>query len=85
MRKLQLDQMQADAKDFEGKTTERNSFEVGAAGYAGGATSLLRSQAKGNSLMQRFGGGGPGVGSLSRSGGGVGDAGWDSDITGGGS
>lgn len=60
--KARLDQSSADAKDYEGKTTERNSLEVGAAGYVGGATSLLKSQAKGASLLQRFGGGAPAVG-----------------------
>jgi hypothetical protein len=50
---------QADAKDFEGKATERNSYEVGAAAFAGGATSLLKTHARGASLFSRFGGGGP--------------------------
>lgn len=52
----------ADAKVYEGKNTFRNSLEVGAAGYAGAATNLLKSQARGASLFQRFGGGGPSLG-----------------------
>ncbi len=84
--RARLDTEQAGAKEFEGKNTELNSFEVGAAGYVGGATNLLRSQARGASLMQRFGGSGPQVGGFGSSGGtGVGGAGWGSDITGGGS
>jgi hypothetical protein len=84
--RARLDLESADARLYEGKTTERNSLEVGAAGYARGATNLLRSQARGASLLQRFGGDGPQVGSFSAAGGvGVGDPGWGSDITGGGS
>lgn len=59
-----MDQMSADAKIYEGQTTERNSLEVGAAGYAGAATSLLKSRARGMSLLQRFGGDGPQVSSV---------------------
>lgn len=81
--RARLDNEQADAKTFEGKTTFDNSLQVGAAGYAGGATSLLKSQARGASLFQRFGGGGPQRSSFGAAG--VGDAGWGSDITGGGS
>lgn len=84
--RARLDLENADAKTYEGKTTERNSLEVGAAGYAGGATNLLKSRARGASLLQRFGGDGPQVGGFSNAGGvGVGDSGWGSDITGGGS
>ncbi len=84
--KSRLDLEQAGAKDFEGKTTELNSMQVAAGGYLNGATNLLRSRARGASLMQRFGGDGPQVGAFSSAGGtGVGDAGWGSDITGGGS
>lgn len=83
--RARLDTEQAGAKEFEGKTTEMNSFEVGGAGYVGGATNLLRSQARGASLLQRFGGGGPQVGMSSGGGVGVGASGWGSDITGGGS
>lgn len=79
-----LDLENAEAKTYEGKTTERNALEVGAAGYGSGATNLLRSRAKGASLMQRFGGDGPQVGGFSKAPG-VGDSGWGSDITGGGS
>lgn len=68
--KARLDNEQADAKSFEGKTTFDNSLEVGAAAYAGGATNLMKSQARGASLFQRFGGGGVG--------------GSGSDVTGGG-
>lgn len=82
--RARLDLENADAATYEGKTTERNSLEVGAAGYAGGATNLLKSRAKGASLLQRFGGDGPQVGGFS-SAGGVGDSGWGADITGGGS
>jgi len=84
--RARLDLENAQAKTYEGQTTERNSLEVGAAGYASGATNLLKSRAKGASLLQRFGGDGPQVGGFSNAGGvGVGDAGWGSDITGGGS
>lgn len=79
-----LDLETADAKTYEGQTTERNSLEVGAAGYVGGATNLLKSRAKGASLLQRFGGDGPQLGGFSNAGG-VGDSGWGADITGGGS
>jgi hypothetical protein len=60
--RARLDQEQADAKVYEGKNTFANSLEVGAAGYAGAATNLLKSQARGASLFQRFGGGGPQLG-----------------------
>lgn len=82
--RARLDLEQADAKTFEGKTTMLNSAEVGAAAYAGGATNLLKSRAKGASLLQRFGGDGPQIGGFNNAAG-VGDAGWGSDITGGGS
>lgn len=62
--RARLDQESADAKDYEGKNTELNSLEVGAAGYASGATSLLKSQARNASLLQRFGGGGPQAGAF---------------------
>lgn len=51
--------MQADAKEFEGKAEEGNSFEVGAAQEGSSVASLLRSQARGASLYQRYAGGGP--------------------------
>lgn len=60
--RARLDRESADAKEYEGKTTLVNSLEVGAAAYAGGATNLLKSQARGASLFQRFGGGGPSLG-----------------------
>lgn len=82
--RARLDNMSADAKTFEGKSTFGNSLQVGAAAYAGGAANLLKSQARGASLLQRFGGGGPQVGAFD-DGGGQGSSGWGSDITGGGS
>jgi hypothetical protein len=63
-----LDQESADAKLYEGKSTERNALEVGGAGYLGGATNLLRSRAKGMSLLQRFGGDGPQINPVDDSG-----------------
>jgi hypothetical protein len=60
--RARLDNEQADAKTFEGKSTFDNSLQVGAAAYGGAAANLLKSQAKGASLFQRFGGGGPQVG-----------------------
>lgn len=50
---------EAQAKEYQGKETFDNSAEVGAAAFAGGAANLLKSQARGASLYQRFGGGGP--------------------------
>jgi hypothetical protein len=72
--RARLDLESADAKEYEGKSTLVNSLEVGAAAYAGGATNLLKSQARGASLFQRFGGGGPSLGGFN-----------GSDTTGGGS
>lgn len=59
--RARLDEEQAQAKDFEGETTFRNSALVGVAAAAGGAANLLRTTARGGSLFQRFGGGGPGM------------------------
>lgn len=83
--RARLDMESADAKTFEGKTTFENSLQVGAAGYAGGATNLLKTQARGASLFQKYGGGGPNMGALGGGAGGPGSSGWGSDITGGGS
>lgn len=62
--RARLDNEQADAKTYEGKSTLDNSLQVGAAAYAGGAANLLKSQARGASLLQRFGGAGPQVGAF---------------------
>lgn len=51
--------MEAAAKEYEGKETERNSMMVGAAQAARGGANSLFGDAKMASLYQRFGGGGP--------------------------
>lgn len=59
--RARLMNMQADAKEYEGKNVEANSAMVAGAQFLQGGTSLMRGAAKGASLFQRFGGGGPRV------------------------
>lgn len=51
--------MEANAKEYQGKTQELNSDMVAGAQVMSGATNLLQSQARGASLYQRFAGRGP--------------------------
>ena len=53
--------LQADAKEYEGKSARMGSL-------ISGATNLLNSQAKSASMFQRFGGGGPAMYSNGKSG-----------------
>lgn len=52
--------LQADAKKYEGGNVLANSAMVAGAQTFGATTSLLKGAARGASLYQRFGGGGPG-------------------------
>lgn len=61
--KARLMNMQADAKDYEGKTTLLNSELVAGSQVFNAGTSFLKGEARGASLYQRFGGGGPKVSS----------------------
>lgn len=54
-----LDNLQADAKEFEGKTIAENSDNVGMSQIFSAGTSILKGAARDGSLLQRFGGGGP--------------------------
>lgn len=53
--------LQATAKEYEGKDIALNSDMVGAGQAFGAGTTLLKGMARGSSLYQRFGGGGPSV------------------------
>jgi len=53
--------LQADAKQYEGGSVLANSAMVAGAQAFGATTSLLKGSARGASLYQRFGGGGPGA------------------------
>lgn len=55
-------QMEAEAKEYEGKATERNAMMVGASQTVRGAANYLSGTARGQSLFERFGGGMPGSG-----------------------
>lgn len=61
--RARLDQLQANAKEYEGKNTALNSAMVGGAQFFGAGTTLLKGAAKGASLYERFGGGGPKINS----------------------
>lgn len=52
-------QEQADAAEYEGKLTKRNSMIEGVGDFVKLGSSLLGTQARGASLFQRFGGNGP--------------------------
>ena len=52
-------EMEADSVAYEGKVAKRNALIGGALQMVGGGSSLLASRARGNSLYQRFSGGGP--------------------------
>lgn len=51
--------MQADAKEYEGKIIERNANQVATAQGIKGATSLLAGYERDASLAKKYGGGGP--------------------------
>ena len=57
--KARLDNMQADAKEFEGANAEQNSNSVALGSIWKAGTTLLHSAAAEGSLLTRFGAGGP--------------------------
>lgn len=57
--KARLDNLQADAKEYEGANTKANSDKVGYAQLFSAGTTLMKGSARDASLLQRFGGGGP--------------------------
>lgn len=57
--KARVENMQADATEYEGKTTKLNSEMVGASQLFGAATTLMKGQSRDQSLKQRFGMGAP--------------------------
>lgn len=57
--KARLLNMQADATEYEGKVAKSNAMVSGALQGVGGVANLMTSRARGASLYQRFGGGGP--------------------------
>jgi len=65
-----VNQMQADAREYEGKSAR-------VAGYVSGASNLMMAGARGKSLFDRFGGGAPGQGELT---GGPGSSTWGMDL-----
>lgn len=65
--------LEAAGREYSGRAELRNSLMVGGAQAAGGVASILRSQARGASLYDRFAGNGPP---------GVGQPGWGADLTG---
>lgn len=57
--RARLMSLQADAKDYEGKSMLSNSEQVAGAQMFSAGTTLLKGMARGSSLYQRFAGGGP--------------------------
>jgi hypothetical protein len=57
--RARLMKLQADAKEYEGGTTLANSSLVAGSQIFNAGTSFLKGQARGASLYQRFGAGGP--------------------------
>lgn len=57
--RARLDNLQADAKEYEGSNINANSEKVAQSQMFAAGTSLLRGAARDSSLLQRFGGGGP--------------------------
>lgn len=69
--RARVDNLQASAKEYEGKNTFLNSALVAGAQMGGAATTLMKGHARDASLLQRFGAGGPKMPS------GVDMTGWD--------
>jgi hypothetical protein len=59
--KARLMNMQASAKEYEGKNTMVNSALVGGANVFRAGTTLMQGEARGASMLSRFGGDGPPV------------------------
>lgn len=57
--KARVENMQADSTEYEGKTTKLNSTLVAGSQLFGAATTLMKGQARDQSLRQRFGMGSP--------------------------
>lgn len=57
--KARLDNLTASAKEFEGGNVMRNSMAVAGSQLFGADTTLIKGMAKGASMYERFGGGGP--------------------------
>lgn len=57
--RAQFENLQADTRNYEGKNARLNSAVAGAGQFVGAGTSFLQGQARGASLYQRFGAGGP--------------------------
>lgn len=57
--KARLENLQADAKIYEGENVKANSNKVGVSQLFASGTTLMKSQARDKSLLQRFGGDGP--------------------------
>lgn len=57
--RARLDNLQAAAKEYEGANVRRNSTTVAAGQLFGADTTLIKGMAKGASMFERFGGGGP--------------------------
>lgn len=61
--KAQALETSANAKEYEGRNVLANSAMVGAGQVVGAGTTLLKGAARDSSIFQRFGGGGPKLGS----------------------